>query len=84
MARPSAGCRRDVLREPLFDPTQSRGGPWAWFRLIDETRTAAPDPQRVLLNLHNVHHTIRATVEPASAAGNPFTSGAWRQFTCES
>ena len=67
-----------------YDPTRSYGGPWAWFRMIDDTRVSIPDPQRVVLNIKNRYHSVRVTVEPSSAAANPFTSGTWRQFSCES
>jgi type VI secretion system protein ImpL len=81
---PQPGVAATSFESRYYDPTQSRGGPWAWFRLIDETRIGAPDPQRVLLNVRNPHHSIRITVEPGSAGASPFTTGAWRQFTCES
>jgi type VI secretion system protein ImpL len=68
----------------FYDPTRAYGDPWALFRLIDDTRVSIPDPQRVLLNVKNRYHSVRVTVEPSSAATNPFTSGTWRQFSCES
>jgi ribosomal protein S5 len=45
---------------------------------------AVPDPQSVVLNIRNKYHSVRVIVQPASAGGNPFTSGTWRQFSCES
>jgi type VI secretion system protein ImpL len=68
-----------------YDPPAPYGGPWALFRMIDATRVVAPDPQqRILLNIQNPHHRVRVIVEPARVGGNPFASGGWRQFVCES
>jgi type VI secretion system protein ImpL len=67
-----------------YDPTRAYTGPWAVFRLIDDTRMALPDPQSVVLNIRNRYHSVRVTLQPTSAGGNPFTSGIWRQFSCES
>jgi type VI secretion system protein ImpL len=67
-----------------YDPTRAFGGPWAVFRLIDTTRTGAPDvQQRVFLNLQNRYHRVRVTVEPGRASPSPFATSGWRQFTCE-
>ena len=68
-----------------YDPPTAYGGPWALFRMIDATtRAGAPDGQRILLNIQNPHHRVKALIEPARVAGNPFASGSWRQFVCES
>ena len=68
-----------------FDPTGVFGGPWAWFRMIDATRTGAADPQqRIVLNLHNRYHRVLVTVEPGRASPSPFVTGSWRQFSCGS
>ena len=68
----------------FFDPTATYTGPWGWFKMIDGTRVAGGDAQRVMLNVRNRYHSVRISVEPSSAVGNPFTSGLWRQFSCES
>ena len=82
---PVPGNASITFESRYFDPTKTYGGPWGWFRLIDDNRVGAPDPQqRIALNIQNVHHGVRLTVEPARAAANPFASGSWRQFSCES
>jgi hypothetical protein len=53
--------------------------------MIDDTRVGVPDAQdRILLNIQNRYHRVHITVEGATAAGNPFASGSWRQFNCQS
>ncbi|HEY2433465.1 MAG TPA: type VI secretion system membrane subunit TssM [Vicinamibacterales bacterium] len=81
---PQAGSATTAWESRYYDPTKAYGGPWAWFRLIDEYREGVPDPQHVLLNVKNRYHRVHITVEPSSAAANPFTSATWRQFSCES
>ncbi|MEP6592059.1 MAG: type VI secretion system membrane subunit TssM [Acidobacteriota bacterium] len=81
---PQPGAASSSWESRYYDPTRAYGGPWAWLRMIDDTRVAAPDPQRVLLNIKNRYHSVRITVEPATAAASPFTTGTWRQFSCES
>jgi type VI secretion system protein ImpL len=81
---PQSGSATTSWESRYFDPTKAYGGPWAWFHLIDETRVSVPDPQHVLLDIHNKYHRVRVTLEPSSAAANPFTSLSWRQFSCES
>jgi type VI secretion system protein ImpL len=67
-----------------YDPPAPYGGPWALFRMVDATRAGTPDGQRILLNIQNPHHRVKAIIEPARVGGNPFASGSWRQFVCES
>ena len=68
-----------------FDPPKTYGGPWAWFRLIDDTRAGAPDSQqRIVLQIRSRYHRVRVTVEPSRASDNPFATGTWRHFSCES
>ena len=68
-----------------FDPPKGFTGPWAWFRMIDATRIGTADAQqRIGLNIVDSYHRVRVTVEPARAGTNPFASGSWRQFSCES
>jgi type VI secretion system protein ImpL len=81
---PQAGSATTAWESRYYDPTKAYGGPWAWFHLIDDYREGAPDSQHVLLNVKNRYHRIHVTVEPSSAAANPFTSASWRQFSCES
>jgi hypothetical protein len=53
--------------------------------MIDDTRAGAPDAQqRIGLNIQNTHHRVHVTVEPGRASANPFATGSWRQFNCES
>jgi type VI secretion system protein ImpL len=82
---PVPGHANSTFESRYFDPTKAYGGPWAWFRMIDDTRVGAPDAQdRIGLNIQNRYHRVRVTVEPARATGNPFATGSWRQFSCES
>jgi type VI secretion system protein ImpL len=81
---PQAGSATTAWESRFYDPTTAYSGPWAWFRMIDDNRMASADPQRVLLNIKNKYHSVRITIEPSSAALNPFGSGTWRQFSCES
>jgi type VI secretion system protein ImpL len=82
---PVPGHATSAFESRYFDPTTAYGGPWAWFRMIDDTRTGAADAQqRIGLNIHNKYHRVRVTVEPGRATGNPFATGSWRQFSCRS
>jgi type VI secretion system protein ImpL len=81
---PVPGYAASTFESRYFDPSKTYGGPWAWFRQIDETRVGAPDPQqRILLNIQNRHHRVRVTIEPTRASDNPFATGTWRRFSCE-
>jgi type VI secretion system protein ImpL len=79
-----SGSATTAWESRYYDPTKAFGGPWAWFHLMDEYREGVPDPQHVLLNVKNRYHRVHITIEPSSAAANPFTSASWRQFSCES
>ena len=82
---PVPGHAASTFESRYFDPTKTYGGPWAWFRQIDDTRVGGPDAQqRILLNIQNRYHRVRVTVEPTRASDNPFATGTWRQFSCES
>jgi type VI secretion system protein ImpL len=67
-----------------YDPPTPYGGPWALFRMIDATKPGTQDGQRILLNIQNPHHRVKAIIEPERVGANPFASGQWRQFVCES
>jgi type VI protein secretion system component VasK len=82
---PSPGHAASSFESRYYDPTRTYGGPWAWFRMIDDTRVGAPDPrQRILLRIQNRYHRVQVTVEPSRASDNPFATGIWRHFSCES
>jgi len=82
---PVPGHATSSFESSYYDPTKAYGGPWAWFRMIDDTRVGAPDAQqRIMLNIQNKYHRVHVTVEPGRAAANPFANGSWRQFSCES
>jgi type VI secretion system protein ImpL len=79
------GTVRASFDARYFDPPRGFDGPWAWFRMIDAARIGNPDAQqRIGLNIQDSYHRVRVTVEPARATGNPFATGSWRQFSCES
>ena len=82
---PTPGHAASAFDARYFDPKKVKGGPWALFRMIDETRFGPPDAQqRIMLNVQDQFHRVRVTVEAARATGNPFATTAWRQFSCES
>ena len=82
---PMPGNAIPTFEARYFDPPKPYGGPWAWFRMVDDHRAGAPDAQqRIGLSIQDSYHRVRVTVEPARATGNPFASGSWRQFSCES
>jgi type VI secretion system protein ImpL len=82
---PTPGHAASAFEARYFDPKKVKGGPWALFRMIDETRLGPPDAQqRIMLNVQDQFHRVRVTVEAARATGNPFATTAWRQFSCES
>jgi type VI secretion system protein ImpL len=82
---PASGQAATSFEGRFFDPTESYGGPWAWFRMIDASLDGPPDAQqRIRLNVHNRYHQVHVTVEAARAYNNPFATRAWRQFSCES
>ena len=82
---PTPGHATVTFESRYFDPTTAYGGPWAWFRMIDERRMGGSDAQqRIVLNLKNRYHGVQVTVEPGRASPSPFATGAWRQFGCES
>ncbi|MEO6237724.1 MAG: type VI secretion system membrane subunit TssM, partial [Vicinamibacterales bacterium] len=78
------GSAATAFESRFFDPTKAYNGPWAWFRMIDDNRLAGGEAQRVVLNIKNRYHSVHIVVEPSSAGLNPFTSGTWRKFSCES
>jgi len=81
----AAGAASSAFEARYFDQPRGYQGPWAWFRMVDAMRVGAPDAQqRIGLVVQDHYHRVRVTVEPARATGNPFASGSWRQFTCES
>ncbi len=42
-----------------YDPPRHYGGPWAWFRMIDENRQGAPDAQqRIRLKIQDRYHQV--------------------------
>jgi type VI secretion system protein ImpL len=69
------------------DRASNIGGPWAWFRLIDQTIARAPTSQETepetTLQVQTKFHKATVTIEASSAASNPFASRDWRQFRCE-
>jgi type VI secretion system protein ImpL len=80
-----AGSAVAAFDARYFDPPKGFTGAWAWFRMIDSTRIGTSDAhQRIDLNIVDSYHRVRVTVEPAKAGVNPFASGSWRQFSCES
>ena len=82
---PAPGKVMSAFEARYYDPPRHYGGPWAWFRLVDENREGAPDAQqRIRLKIQDRYHHVTATVEPGRAGDNPFATGAWRQFSCES
>jgi type VI secretion system protein ImpL len=81
----SAGAASAAFDARYFDQPRGFQGAWAWFRMVDATRVGSPDgQQRIGLIVQDHYHRVRVTVEPARATGNPFASGSWRQFSCES
>jgi type VI secretion system protein ImpL len=81
---PVPGHAATTFESRYYDPTRAYGGPWAWFRMIDDTRVGAPDAQqRIMLNIQNRYHRVHVTVEPGRADANPFAVRNWRQFRCE-
>ena len=85
--RPAPGHATSAFESRYFDPTKAYGGPWAWFRHDRRRRgSVAPDAQqRIVLNIQNRYHR-RPGDRRTRARGtpNPFATGAWRQFSCES
>jgi type VI secretion system protein ImpL len=81
---PRQGHAYAAFESRYYDPPTPYGGPWALFRMIDATRVVGQDGQRILLNIQNPHHRVKAIIEPERVGGNPFASGDWRQFVCES
>jgi type VI secretion system protein ImpL len=83
---PQPGRATTSFEGQYFDPAKVYGGPWDWFRLVDDTRmAAAPDAQqRIMLNVQDHYHRVHVTVEPSSASTSPFASWNWRRFSCAS
>jgi type VI secretion system protein ImpL len=81
----SAGSALAAFDARYYDTPRGFTGAWAWFKLVDATRVGTVDAQqRIGLNIADSYHRVRVTVEPARATANPFASGNWRQFVCES
>jgi len=79
------GAANLAFEARYFDQPRGFQGPWAWFRMVDAMRVGAPDAQqRIGLVVQDHYHRVRVTIEPARVTGNPFASGSWRQFSCES
>jgi type VI secretion system protein ImpL len=82
---PISGEAVATFEERYLDPpTVTHSGPWAWFRLIDDTVQPSTDPRRTLLHVRGAFHQVQITVEPSSALNNPFATRDWRQFSCGS
>jgi type VI secretion system protein ImpL len=82
---PISGTATATFEERYLDPpTVTHSGPWAWFRMIDETVQPSTDPRRTLLRVRSAFHQVQITVEPSSALNNPFGTRDWRQFSCGS
>jgi type VI secretion system protein ImpL len=80
----ASGSAATHFEARLYDPTKTYGGPWAWFRMIDETRDGPQDAEPVRLNIKNPYHQVHITVETTKAYNNPFANTSWRQFSCGS
>jgi type VI secretion system protein ImpL len=62
---------------------QTVGGPWAWFRLLENG--GAPDAQqRIPLTVRQGQHRASMTIEAERATNNPFVTRAWKHFSCKS
>jgi type VI secretion system protein ImpL len=60
-------------------------GPWAFFRMIDETLVPQRDTAGAfVLDLHTLYHRALVTIQPAGGSSVPFTTRDWRQFGCGS
>jgi type VI secretion system protein ImpL len=82
---PAPGNATTAFEARYYDPPRHYGGPWAWLRMVDQTRDGAPDAQqRIRLKVQDRYHYVTVTVEPGRAGDNPFATGAWRQFSCGS
>jgi len=62
-------------------PTQSFGGPWAFFRLLDLGQMQRETPLRAALNFQQGNYRTRVLIE-ASSIRNPFTDREWQRFSC--
>ena len=73
---PTPGHATVTFESRYFDPTKAYGGPWAWFRMIDERRMGGSDAQqRIVLNLSNRYHGVQVTVEPGRGVSEPVRDG---------
>jgi type VI secretion system protein ImpL len=82
---PTPGQAIAAFEALYYDPPTPYGGPWAWFKMIDATAEGPADAQGTLvLRMQNRDHLARVRVEPVRAGNSPFSSWAWRQFSCES
>ena len=60
-------------------------GPWAFFKMIDETVVPQRDATgAVVLGLQTRYHRGVMTIEPAGGSTVPYASRDWRQFGCGS
>jgi type VI secretion system protein ImpL len=80
---PVSGAAVATFEERYLDPpTHSFSGPWAWFKMIDQTVQPSSDPRRTVLRVRGAFHQVQITVEPSTVLNNPFASREWRQFSC--
>jgi len=58
-------------------------GPWAFFKMIDETVVPQRDTANgVVLGLQTRYHRGVVTIAPAGGSAVPYASRDWRQFGC--
>ncbi len=60
-------------------------GPWALFRFVDATAPpSATSERQTSLQVESPQHKARVTIEAQNPTSDPFVSGDWRRFRCES
>jgi type VI secretion system protein ImpL len=79
-----------AFEDRVAAPEQARRfqGPWALFRLIDETAIPSARAQNEtdlnsVLRIQTKYHQAQVIIESSNAASNPFTAHDWRQFKCD-
>lgn len=83
MSWPGEGGRAAfVFEEPSASiPGESRQGPWAWFRLLDQARVERESDSRLRLTFSAGGRSMRVILDAASSR-NPFGTNALAGFSC--
>ena len=78
---PKPGIAVAAFERPGGQPNLTFEGPWAWFRLMDNTQVEAQSDERYVLTIKRGAREARVRVE-ANSIRNPFGKNELQRFRC--